>query len=138
MDIKPPNFVFVRGELKVIDLGCAELVAAGCGHVLSTASKGTEGYMAPECFTLTQDRRFVYSVRCSGADMRRVVNSVSTMCRTDSYSLCILLIFLVSRLVATSEIVVAVKAFLEQTKKTCLHENQFQRPSATELLCAIR
>ena len=72
MDIKPPNFVFVRGELKVIDLGCAELVAAGCGHVLSTASKGTEGYMAPECFTLTQDRRFVYSVRCSGADMRRV------------------------------------------------------------------
>lgn len=42
MDIKPQNFVFVRGHVKVIDLGCAERIQEGLDYVLSPSSKGTE------------------------------------------------------------------------------------------------
>ena len=40
MDIKPQNFIFVNGLLKVIDLGCAELVDEGEEFTLCESSKG--------------------------------------------------------------------------------------------------
>ena len=80
MDIKPSNFVFVRGQLKaskhkhpsklltplcvqVIDLGCAEMIPDDSDRVLSCVSKGTEGYMPPECFNADTRKRFTYTVR---------------------------------------------------------------------------
>ena len=63
MDIKPQNFIFVNGLLKVIDLGCAELVDEGEEFMLCESSKGTDGYMAPECFVMNSDRLFKFSIR---------------------------------------------------------------------------
>lgn len=64
MDIKPQNFIFVNGVMKVIDLGCAELIPEGSDHVLSCSSKGTDGYMAPECFVMMdKENMFQYSIR---------------------------------------------------------------------------
>ena len=48
MDIKPPNFITVCGQMKVIDLGCAEEIPEGKECVMCRMSKGTEGYMGPE------------------------------------------------------------------------------------------
>ena len=51
MDIKPENFVFVNGTLKLIDLGLALCLPAG-GDLLETEIVyGTNLFMAPECFT---------------------------------------------------------------------------------------
>ena len=63
MDIKPPNFILIKGQLKVIDLGCAEEIPPGQDFVLSNSSKGTEGYMAPECFVTYKNKLFQYSTR---------------------------------------------------------------------------
>lgn len=48
-DIKPANFVFVQGRLKVIDFGIAKgIVASDTTNVLSTEIKGTLNYLSPE------------------------------------------------------------------------------------------
>ncbi|CAF0843474.1 unnamed protein product [Adineta steineri] len=48
-DLKPANFVFFGPRLKVIDLGIAQKALRGYTDHL-TASGGTRGYSAPECF----------------------------------------------------------------------------------------
>ena len=63
MDIKPPNFILTKGQLKVIDLGCAEQIPQNQDFILSNSSKGTEGYMAPECFVTYKNKLFQYSTR---------------------------------------------------------------------------
>ena len=47
----------------MIDLGCAEVIPEDSDRVLSQASRGTEGYMAPECFKADSRKRFTYTVR---------------------------------------------------------------------------
>ena len=49
--------------VQVIDLGCAEVIPDDSDRVLSCVSKGTKGYMAPECFKADTRKRFTYTVR---------------------------------------------------------------------------
>ena len=51
MDIKPENFVFVNGTLKLIDLGLALCLPVGEDQLETEVVYGTNLFMAPECFT---------------------------------------------------------------------------------------
>ena len=51
MDIKPENFVFVNGTLKLIDLGLSLCLPEGVDHLETEVVYGTNLFMAPECFT---------------------------------------------------------------------------------------
>ena len=50
MDIKPENFVFVKGSLKLIDLGLALALPEDSDLLETDTVYGTEMFMAPECF----------------------------------------------------------------------------------------
>ena len=47
-DLKPANFVLVKGHLKVIDFGLAGEVAEGEEYLLRDFVGGTRDYMSPE------------------------------------------------------------------------------------------
>ena len=51
MDIKPENFVFVNGTLKMIDLGLALCLPEDEDFLEAELVYGTNLFMAPECFT---------------------------------------------------------------------------------------
>ena len=51
MDIKPENFVFVNGTLKMIDLGLALCLPDDEDYLEAEIVYGTNLFMAPECFT---------------------------------------------------------------------------------------
>jgi len=51
MDIKPENFVFVNGNLKLIDLGLALCLPEEEEYIETSMVYGTSIFMAPECFT---------------------------------------------------------------------------------------
>ena len=119
MDIKPPNFIIVKGKMKIIDLGCAEKIPPGQEYLLCKVSKGTEGYMGPECLDSIDGKYFKYSLR------------------TDSYALGILLEYILSK---ASEIKnnEALTSYLNSIVKNTLQDNQFMRKSAVELLDELK
>lgn len=47
-DLKPANFLFVKGNLKLIDFGIARTVAAEATSVLRESQMGSVNYIAPE------------------------------------------------------------------------------------------
>lgn len=47
-DLKPGNFLFVRGSLKLIDFGIARAVPADDTSVLRDSQVGTLNYISPE------------------------------------------------------------------------------------------
>ena len=47
-DIKPGNFLYVKGELKLIDFGMATEIPPGQDHATKNHVCGTTGYMSPE------------------------------------------------------------------------------------------
>jgi len=47
-DLKPANFVLVRGMLKLIDFGIAKQISQNTTHILRDERLGTLNYMAPE------------------------------------------------------------------------------------------
>ncbi|EGV65672.1 kinase-like protein [Yamadazyma tenuis ATCC 10573] len=49
-DLKPANFLFVRGVLKIIDFGIADSVPDHTANVYRDAQIGTPNYMAPEAW----------------------------------------------------------------------------------------
>ena len=55
LDLKPANFVFVRGALKVIDLGIAKTVEPEATSVVRENQIGSINYMAPEQFVQFDD-----------------------------------------------------------------------------------
>lgn len=50
-DLKPANFLFVRGMLKIIDFGIANAVPDHTANVYRESQIGTPNYMAPEALT---------------------------------------------------------------------------------------
>ena len=133
MDIKPPNFILTKGQLKVIDLGCAEQIPQNQDFVLSNSSKGTEGYMAPECFITYNNKRFQYSTRWAVDVNVRFIYPYDY--RTDSYSLGILLTYLRTRIKDKSD---KVETYLKNTEDKCNLKDQFARPSSEEMLISMR
>ncbi|KAL2643971.1 hypothetical protein R1flu_011558 [Riccia fluitans] len=47
-DLKPANFLLVKGELKLIDFGIAKAIQSDTTHVARDAQVGTLNYMSPE------------------------------------------------------------------------------------------
>ncbi|MES1907006.1 MAG: hypothetical protein MHM6MM_000209 [Cercozoa sp. M6MM] len=47
-DLKPANFLFVRGELKLIDFGIAKALSDNTTNILRDSQVGTLNYMSPE------------------------------------------------------------------------------------------
>ena len=50
-DLKPLNFLLVKGELKVIDFGLAGEIMPGRDHLLRSYMGGTKNYMSPEAMS---------------------------------------------------------------------------------------
>lgn len=51
LDLKPENFVIVRGMLKLIDLGISQRLPADCTHMDLEKPMGSLVYMSPEQLT---------------------------------------------------------------------------------------
>lgn len=49
-DLKPANFMLVRGSLKLIDFGIAKAIMNGTTNIQRDAQVGTLNYMSPEAF----------------------------------------------------------------------------------------
>jgi hypothetical protein len=47
-DLKPANFVFVEGTLKLIDFGIARAISSDTTHIVREGTVGTLNYMSPE------------------------------------------------------------------------------------------
>ncbi|KAI7868649.1 kinase-like domain-containing protein [Mucor mucedo] len=50
-DLKPANFIVIRGSLKLIDFGIAAVVPDYTTHIARDYQVGTRNFMAPETFT---------------------------------------------------------------------------------------
>lgn len=120
MDIKPPNFITVCGQMKVIDLGCAEQIPEGKECVMCRMSKGTEGYMGPECTKPIEGKYFQYSLK------------------TDSYSLGVVLTFLLSKTSKLEHQNNHLSVYLKSVVKTIMNDDQFLRKSAKEMYDYLR
>ncbi|KAG0616464.1 hypothetical protein M758_5G117800 [Ceratodon purpureus] len=53
-DLKPANFMLVRGELKLIDFGIAKAIQNDTTNIVKENQTGTLNYMAPEAFLQNQ------------------------------------------------------------------------------------
>jgi serine/threonine-protein kinase TTK/MPS1 len=53
-DLKPANFVLVKGSLKLIDFGIAKAVANDTTNIQHEHQVGTLNYMSPESIEETQ------------------------------------------------------------------------------------
>jgi len=116
LDIKTQNFILVRGQMKVIDLGCAEQIPIGENYVMCKLSKGTEGSLAPECKTPSDGSYFRYSIR------------------TDSYSLGVTLTFLLSKTKLLNHNHQNMFIYFQSIVRKCLLTDQSARPSAKQML----
>jgi serine/threonine-protein kinase TTK/MPS1 len=52
-DLKPPNFVCIKGQLKLIDFGIAREIQNDSTHAITESSVGSVNYMSPEQLTNT-------------------------------------------------------------------------------------
>eukprot|EP01035_Chromulina_nebulosa_P019341 gene19341-25206_t len=52
-DLKPANFVFVKGHLKLIDFGIAKAISNDTTNIYRESQIGTVNYMAPEAISPT-------------------------------------------------------------------------------------
>ncbi|CAN7994062.1 unnamed protein product, partial [Ixodes hexagonus] len=50
-DLKPANFLFVKGRLKLIDFGIADIIQADTTSVMKESQMGTVNFMPPESIT---------------------------------------------------------------------------------------
>ncbi|KAM7453178.1 hypothetical protein BLSTO_06079 [Blastocystis sp. subtype 1] len=68
-DLKPANFLFVKGVLKLIDFGIAQSMAAESTSVLRESQIGTINYISPEALLDEEDAEGHKHIRvgCSGA-----------------------------------------------------------------------
>lgn len=62
-DLKPANFLFVRGSLKLIDFGIARAMAPDSTSVLRDTQVGTLNYISPEALLDVNDGKGGHGIR---------------------------------------------------------------------------
>lgn len=62
-DLKPANFLFVRGSLKLIDFGIARAIAPDSTSVLRETQVGTLNYISPEALLDVNDGKGGHEIR---------------------------------------------------------------------------
>lgn len=81
-DLKPANFLMVRGRLKLIDFGIASNISSDCTSIIKFTQAGTFNYISPEALTDTST---------SESPVRRNGPKIRLSTRSDVWSLgCIL------------------------------------------------
>jgi serine/threonine-protein kinase TTK/MPS1 len=55
-DLKPANFVLVKGRLKIIDFGIAKAIANDTVNIQRDTQMGTTNYMSPEAIMRMHDQ----------------------------------------------------------------------------------
>lgn len=64
-DLKPANFLFVKGSLKLIDFGIARTIASEATSVIRETQVGTINYISPEALLDVGDTNGRKSIRVS-------------------------------------------------------------------------
>ena len=62
-DLKPANFLFVKGSLKLIDFGIARTIASEATSVIRETQVGTINYISPEALLDVSDTNGRKSIR---------------------------------------------------------------------------
>ena len=55
-DLKPANFLFVNGALKLIDFGIAKVIANDTTNIVRDSQVGTVNFMSPEAVRYVIER----------------------------------------------------------------------------------
>ncbi|XP_078155388.1 putative protein kinase 1 isoform X2 [Carex rostrata] len=63
-DLKPANFLLVRGALKLIDFGIAKAIMNDTTNIQRDAQVGTLNYMSPEAFLCNEDDANGNTIKC--------------------------------------------------------------------------
>lgn len=63
-DLKPANFLLVRGSLKLIDFGIAKAIMSDTTNIQRDAQVGTLNYMSPEAFMWNEQDQTGGTIKC--------------------------------------------------------------------------
>ncbi|PKA59526.1 Mitogen-activated protein kinase kinase 1 [Apostasia shenzhenica] len=63
-DLKPANFLLVRGSLKLIDFGIAKAIMSDTTNIQRDAQVGTLNYMSPESFMWSEQDQSGGTIKC--------------------------------------------------------------------------
>lgn len=63
-DLKPANFLLVRGSLKLIDFGIAKAIMSDTTNIQRDAQVGTLSYMSPEAFMCNENDANGNTIKC--------------------------------------------------------------------------
>ncbi|KAI0495221.1 hypothetical protein KFK09_025371 [Dendrobium nobile] len=63
-DLKPANFLLVRGSLKLIDFGIAKAILSDTTNIQRDAQVGTLNYMSPEAFMWNEQDQTGGTIKC--------------------------------------------------------------------------
>ncbi|XP_017696995.2 serine/threonine-protein kinase MPS1-like isoform X2 [Phoenix dactylifera] len=63
-DLKPANFLLVRGSLKLIDFGIAKAILSDTTNIQRDAQVGTLNYMSPEAFMCNEQDADGNTIKC--------------------------------------------------------------------------
>ncbi|MCO5567582.1 hypothetical protein L7F22_021276 [Adiantum nelumboides] len=63
-DLKPANFLLVRGVLKLIDFGIAKSIQGDTTNIQRDAQVGTLNYMSPEAFLMNEKDEYGNVIKC--------------------------------------------------------------------------
>ncbi|XP_020528241.1 serine/threonine-protein kinase mph1-like [Amborella trichopoda] len=66
-DLKPANFLLVKGSLKLIDFGIANAIQSDTTHIQRDSQVGTLNYMSPEAFMCNEQDSKGNTIKCERA-----------------------------------------------------------------------
>ncbi|XP_020528894.1 uncharacterized protein LOC18423230 isoform X2 [Amborella trichopoda] len=66
-DLKPANFLLVKGSLKLIDFGIAKAIQSDTTHIQRDSQVGTLNYMSPEAFMCNEQDSKGNTIKCGRA-----------------------------------------------------------------------
>ncbi|CAM6098492.1 unnamed protein product [Calypogeia fissa] len=138
-DLKPANFLLVKGELKLIDFGIAKAIQNDTTHIVRDSQVGTLNYMSPEAFmtnSIDEEGRKVKCGRSSdiwslGCILYQMVYGHTPFSQVDSFYAKIQAITSKTHKIPFPAIP---DPWLQDVMKKCLTWDRYSRPQITDLL----